>query len=436
LIAEVKSNRTLKELWELLIGNSQEVPFQTRIFHAFCLCMNLGALSNFFFSLLAGMEIISLWMVPLIAALSGIYYFSRVKKHTEICIILFEITKLVILVVNFYYNSGIDGPSLLLFLFSLFITVTYVPKNQLLIWVSLNVISIIGLLAYEYYHPEWILNTYAHEKIRYFDFVYTYFFGVSLMLLVFSYIRNAYKTEHDLAVKRTEDLSASNNKKDKLLSIIAHDLKDPLASIQLYLELLTEYNVHGPKKIEIEKKLLERTKNTSETLATLLLWVKNQMDGISIKLDSISPKMTLESTLKFLGSLALEKGITLRNELNEGNYITADKDMLQLVVRNLIMNAIKFTNAGGLIIVSSTCTENNYILAISDTGVGIDKQRAQYIFTLQSQSTYGTRNEKGVGLGLILCKEFTELQGASISFTSKPNEGTTFFLKFLLSPQN
>ncbi|RZL17041.1 MAG: ATP-binding protein, partial [Pedobacter sp.] len=124
------------------------------------------------------------------------------------------------------------------------------------------------------------------------------------------------------------------------------------------------------------------------------------------------------------------------NKVDRQVFVKADVDMLKLVIRNLLNNAIKFTNNGGEISTSSEVTALTGTLIIADNGIGIAEAKAVNVFTLNTESTYGTNNEKGVGLGLLLCKEFTELQHGKITLTTSSKTGTSFSLEFPLIPEN
>ena len=126
--------------------------------------------------------------------------------------------------------------------------------------------------------------------------------------------------------------------------------------------------------------------------------------------------------------MASKKDIDLTYDVDPAISVVADSDMLQLVVRNIVSNAIKFTPAGGRVDVSTKLINNECRISIADTGRGIAYEQQDDMFTLKARSTFGTANEKGVGLGLILCKEFTEQQGGRISFESIPGHGSTFFI--------
>ncbi|RYZ47727.1 MAG: HAMP domain-containing histidine kinase [Sphingobacteriales bacterium] len=187
------------------------------------------------------------------------------------------------------------------------------------------------------------------------------------------------------------------------------------------------------EKTEITQSLLRETKNTQVMLFNLLSWTKSQMEGgMKVNLNALKLSEVIEACLKLQHSAALEKMITISNQTDPEVCVLADLDMLKLVVRNLLNNAIKFTRPGGEIKIISEIKDGQGRLIVQDNGIGISPEQQKELFSMESSSTYGTNNEKGVGLGLMLCKEFTELQGGSISFTSIIGEGTAFNLSFPL----
>jgi two-component system sensor histidine kinase/response regulator len=224
----------------------------------------------------------------------------------------------------------------------------------------------------------------------------------------------------------------ANDTKDKLFSILAHDLRSPLVSIQNYLEILSDFKLDESEKLSIKKDLLNSTQHTQQMLSNLLSWSKSQMQGVTANLANVNLKEVLKSTFQIHKTIAAEKGILLTNQINNTVFIVADTDMLQLVVRNLINNAIKFTAPGGEITVSDDIIGDYCRIIIRDNGNGIPVEEQESIFSLKVNSTFGTKNEKGVGLGLVLCKEFTELQNGKITFESLPGIGTTFYVSFRL----
>lgn len=268
------------------------------------------------------------------------------------------------------------------------------------------------------------------------DFGYVYFFTLIIIYFILTSIITSYNRERLLAEKRAEQLEIANQSKNKLFSILAHDLRSPLNSIQSFLEISMEVEIEEEEKRSINSSLLKETKYTGQMLINLLSWSKTQMEGASVKLLVLNLEWALETTLLLQTSLAEEKGLILNNKLLPNLYVIADSDMLELIVRNLLNNAIKFTPPGGQITISSEVHGKECWIKIQDTGIGIDKVDFGHIFSLNSQSTYGTNQEKGVGLGLVLCKEFIELQEGRIWVESTLNVGTTFFISLQISSQN
>jgi len=261
---------------------------------------------------------------------------------------------------------------------------------------------------------------------------YTYLSDGLFIFLVTILVRKSYHNEKKLVEEKAAELENLNNTKSKLFSILAHDLRSPLSSIQNYLELHSDIKLSPDEKLSIEKDLLESTQNTQQMLSNLLFWSKSQMEGLTVKLANLNLKNTLQGTFNIHKTIAAEKGIQLTNKLQNSVFIVADADMLQLIVRNLINNAIKFTDPGGEIVLASERVGTDCRITVSDNGIGIPHEQQTGIFSLQVSSTFGTKNEKGIGLGLLLCKEFTELQGGEITFESRPGAGTAFHVSFKL----
>ena len=250
------------------------------------------------------------------------------------------------------------------------------------------------------------------------------------IFLVATTIRKGYHTEQKLVEQKATELEIANDTKNKLFSILAHDLRSPLASIQNYLEILSEFKLDADERSAIENHLLNATQHTQQMLSNLLSWSKSQMKGVTVNMTKMDLKEALQSTFSIHQSIAAEKGIRLSDQLNGGVFIMADTDMLQLIIRNLINNAIKFTAPGGEIVVSNDMIDDKCRIIVKDNGSGIPVEKQKNIFSLKVSSTFGTKNEKGVGLGLVLCKEFTELQNGEIMFESMQGVGTTFYISF------
>lgn len=234
--------------------------------------------------------------------------------------------------------------------------------------------------------------------------------------------------------QQQEELHHLNQFKDKLLSIISHDLKSPLNTLQGTLSLF-EAEVLTPEELqklglELRKKL-QATRNLMENV---LQWAMMQMEKVSFNPQPIDLCTLVDDTLLLMDQTQ-NKSIHLENKVVQGTTIFADQQMIALVIRNLTANAIKFTHKNGQVNVFARPHNNSHLeIAVQDNGLGIPDEVLPYIFdSHHTYSTEGTANEKGTGLGLLLCKEFIEKNRGKIWVESTWGEGTTF--KFTL-PQN
>ena len=427
------SVNSIKKVWIRIIGPENKFSLEARIFHAICLISIIILLTSLPINYTNGlMELVILMGVVIFVAVLT-YYLSRFRKKLNFSIIFYSISANLFFITNFYFNSGIAGPGLMFFLLCIFLTTIIVPKNQYFYWLILNIVEVTVLLIISFREPELFVNRFPSTLSQYFDIGASYTLTAILIFIATDFIRKSYNTEKGIVEEKAEELQASNDTKNKLLSILAHDLRSPLGSIQNYLEILSELDLDEKQKQSITSSLLSETKNTQQMLSNLLSWSKSQMEGVTVNLQEINLKEALMPAILAQQTRAEEKSIHLEIKMNESIIVLADKDMLQLVIRNLLNNAVKFTAVGGKISIRSTVENNNCIITVTDNGRGIPYDMQADLFSMKVKSTYGTRNEKGVGLGLALCKEFAEIQNGKIWFESVPGKGTTFYISMVLS---
>jgi signal transduction histidine kinase len=236
---------------------------------------------------------------------------------------------------------------------------------------------------------------------------------------------------------KTEEISELNQKlnqlnitKDKFFSIIAHDLRSPFNAIVGFSEILSE-QIREKNYENIEEYALiiqNSSQRTMDLLKNLLEWARLQTGKIEFTQVDFLLNDLLKETIDLLNDAASLKSIQIINTLNQEITIHADKSMIGSVLRNIISNAIKFSNPGGDIKISTQERENEIIFSISDNGIGISQEDQSRMFRIEENfSVKGTQNEKGTGLGLILCKEFIEKHGGKIWFESEEGVGTTFY---------
>jgi two-component system sensor histidine kinase/response regulator len=406
---------------------------ECRIFNAVSVFATVGAILNATINFALGLALYGYLMLPLIAVLLFGYYLSRCRDKLSIAVGIFAIAFNILCGGTYLGADGSSGVNLFTFILIIFILSIVSPKKQFWIWIPLNLTFLAILLTIEYLHPEMVKTIYTDKAHKLLDLAQTFFEVVILIIVITMFMKKNYNREKKLAKNRLIELETSNQTKNKLFSIIAHDLRAPLSSIEHYLFLFNQIDLSTEEKADIEKQLLSSTRQTSEMLQNILSWAKDQMDGITVNLRPIFINETLKHTISLQKSIAREKEIELIFSANEDLKLFADPDMLQLIVRNLLNNAIKFSLPGGKINLDITSQNGKCILSIKDNGIGIAEDQIPLMFSLKSNGTYGTNKEKGVGLGLKLTKTYTELQNGKIWFESEPGKGTNFFISLDLS---
>ncbi|HAS83749.1 MAG TPA: hypothetical protein DCS43_14030, partial [Verrucomicrobia bacterium] len=220
-----------------------------------------------------------------------------------------------------------------------------------------------------------------------------------------------------------------NATKDKLFSIIAHDLINPFnALIGLSWLLIDQFDEMPPdQKMDFLKKINQSANDTLLLLQNLLKWSRTQADNVVFSLGDVDAFECFDEVRHLVAYQAESKQIDVRMHVVPGLTLFGDRDMIQTVLRNLVTNAIKFSIPGGSVVMSGWMADDKVCISVADTGVGIPADVLPSLFGSQGAViTVGTQNEKGSGLGLILCKEFVERHGGTISVDSQPGKGTVF----------
>ncbi|AMR31731.1 hypothetical protein A0256_09990 [Mucilaginibacter sp. PAMC 26640] len=423
-----------KKYRNFLIGDPDQFSLESRIFHTFSFFVLLILFFEFFFNLTIHLNV-SAGLAFLVLGIQGyLFYLSRVKNKLQLAVILSAIEVNLIKSIGYYYNDGITGATLLLFAASLFILMSVSKKRLWPFLLGINLLVVVSLTASEYFNPDIIRQHYASRTEQFADNLVSYIITLILIYTGTAAIRRSYTKQKNLADEKTLALELLNAEKVKLFSIIAHDLRSPLASVQQYFNVMTEFGVDTHERVEMEQKLLETIGKTQDLLTNLLKWAKNQMDGTIVRLQAVQLSSYLATTTELFETIAVKKNITLDSFADENITVKADPDMLQIVVRNLLNNAVKFTRPGGRIALRTLTDGNNCIISVADNGTGIPLGRQGEIFSMNTSSTSGTANEHGTGLGLVLCKDYTELQGGHIWFASSEDKGTTFYISLPLMP--
>ena len=266
--------------------------------------------------------------------------------------------------------------------------------------------------------------------------------GLVLVLIVITFLvkrneriqKNLNKeltSRKELLEKNEAELLEINETKDKLFSIIGHDLRGPIGAFQGLLQMFKKGELEQEEFLSFIPKLKSDIDHISFTLNNLLSWGQSQMNGSITKPAVIDLEHIITENINFLSEIAFAKSIKVVNKIAQETLVWSDPDQVDIVIRNLISNALKFTLENGFVTISAFEKNEHFEISVQDTGVGIDQETQNKLFSKNANlTTYGTANEKGTGLGLNLCKEMVEKNKGAIWVNSVPNQGTCF--KFTL----
>lgn len=240
-----------------------------------------------------------------------------------------------------------------------------------------------------------------------------------------------------IIVAQTEELRKTIMGRDKLYSVIAHDLRSPMGSIKMVLNMLIlnlPSQTIGDEMHELLTMANQTTEDVFSLLDNLLKWTKSQIGKLKVVYQEIDLVEVIEGVSEIFSMVADLKKIRIKLELPEQHRIVrADIDMVKTVIRNLISNAIKFSNEDAEIIVSLKEEGDTAVVSVKDSGCGIDEENQKKLLHTDTHfSTFGTNNEEGSGLGLLLCQDFVVKNGGKLWFTSKSGEGSTFYFSIPL----
>jgi signal transduction histidine kinase len=238
------------------------------------------------------------------------------------------------------------------------------------------------------------------------------------------------KIAEDHLAKSNKELELVNMDKDKLFSILAHDLRSPMGSVMKLSELLAENfrDFDESELDEIVNTLHKSTTQTFQLLNDLLTWSSIQLKRGEMQKEMFPITEIVNENIALFSAEAIRKQIDIHMDIDEGIRVYADKFAIQTVLRNLLSNAVKFTRHQGAISIKAEAKNNQIEVSVADNGIGISKDKQKKIFRVDSVSTSpGTDGEKGTGFGLLLCKDLVELNGGELGLVSEKGKGSRFF---------
>jgi len=276
-------------------------------------------------------------------------------------------------------------------------------------------------------------SSFYYDAVSFERVVFNTIWAILLCIVALQYFTFQQSSYQQQIEEKNEELETSNKTKEKLFTVIAHDIRSPIASLKGSMDLLNKEYITPSEFKELSISFTKQIDNLGNNLDNLLIWSQSQMNGITVNARKVSARAIIEEVISLEKYYSGSKNIQLINN-SKAEMIWIDPEHLKLTLRNLISNAIKFSYKNSSITINSSVTNTEMTISINDKGIGIPEEYIEGLFKNEfNRTTKGTDEEKGTGLGLKLCKEFMDKNNAEIWASSQINIGSTFFVSVPLS---
>lgn len=363
-------------------------------------------------------------MALILIILGGLTFLFRQEKYqfTQYMGILIALFVSSVFFLHYHFN---DDPAFDIFLSNIMIVLIFIISTIMgMRFRYALLVNSINFIAYVLYIENINFSPIAERQIS--ELFVIYMVGILASYLLERQKMSSFinKNELDLEVQKVDEL---NKVKNKLFSIISHDLRGPIVSLKGILSLYKKGGISEEEFKQLTHNLEGDLDSSSNLLDNLLAWSKTQLQGLEIKKMTINLHQELLVIKNLFESQLKAKKINLAISIAENENILVDKESIQIVFRNIISNAIKFTPLGGKISISSKKHNDEMIkLEITDSGEGIPPKKLQQLFKISKDTLIGTSSSNGAGIGLLLVKEFIELNNGQVSVESILGKGTSF----------
>ncbi|MCB8994953.1 MAG: hypothetical protein H6538_05025 [Bacteroidales bacterium] len=375
-------------------------------------------------------------VVPFIlgAILLILYYFFRFKKIIKPFIVPIIFISISGISTIWVFNGGINSSNVFVAFVILILLLIISPPNLKFFVLVLFLAFHIGIYLIQLYRPDLIVD-FPTEKERWIDHVITLFYTSTFIYLIIKFLHTNYTQERMKVEENEKKLKELIASKDMLLSILAHDLKSPFNALLGLTELLKN-NVHTytPEKLEKTATHIHSSAFASyNLLEDLLTWARAQSGKIPFEVSNLLLNEVCRDIINEMKNNAEAKNIHLEHKISSDLVVYADLNLLKIILRNLVSNAVKFTRNHGSITISAVSGNNMVEISVQDDGIGIPKSNLEKLFNPAIiYSSHGTSNEKGTGLGLLICKEFIEKHGGKLNIESEEGVGSRFYFQLPL----
>lgn len=363
--------------------------------------------------------LIATGLVPLQLLL---FYLSRYKRLTYLSFTVYTLVVYVFFVYNFTWNSGLEGPSFLSFLSVYFLSLAISKKRHYLVWSFINFSIVAGVVLLQRYWPDLVVNTYENKDQRLIDWVSTYVVTAVLLFACITYIINNYQKEQEKVESWAIELDQLNDEKSTLLKIVAHDFQSPLLGIKHYLEIMRQHGLEEDDRKHFEEEMSRSLADTQRLLISLL---ESEKHGVS---QSASPSLfnvsvALKPLFNVYRDIASSRKIELKTDIPESLLLNIKKHAFEVIVRNLLDNAIKNTPDNGNVSVIFREEYGLKSFLIHNSGPAMP----EHTQLLVKRCLQNEPSELST-IGIRLVARFAALANIVVDLNSAAEEGTSFTL--------
>jgi signal transduction histidine kinase len=422
-------NKRIKEVLRYFLAFDENLSLEHRLFLSTVIIgIFLSLLTSIVSIIISSPIIVSIITLLSFFSLLTLYYLGRVKNIFKPFITPLIITSFIAIAILWITDGGINGSNLFVGFVILILGLIIVPdKNKKYIFAFFITLIIIIYLI-QFYRPD-LISDFTSETARWIDNLITAIYSSFFLFLIIKFLHKNYTDEKHRAEENEKKLLKLNADKNRFISILSHDLISPFNNLLGLSQALTE----DIRKLNIDEikiyanNINNTARNTFNLLESILIWGRSEQGKLPFKPQLLSFRNICLNILENLNPVADGKGIKIIYSAPSGTDVFADADMLKTVLRNLVSNAIKFTNRNGTVNINAEENSECVTISVSDNGIGITPDNLSKLFDIsQVLTTKGTAEETGTGLGLFICKEFVEKHGGKIWVKSEVGKGSDF----------